>query len=128
MEWLAEILEGLPEEKAGEIAARVEKELVGAGLRAAEGEMKIKDPELVAMLLDKEGASFEGLRERLEAIKKEKPYLFGGDVLAGRAPLAAAADAPAVTKEQFNGMGYRERMRLFEEQPDLYRSMIGEGM
>lgn len=31
---------------------------------------------------------------------------------------------PTVTKEQFNKMGYSERAKLFDEQPDLYHELI----
>lgn len=30
---------------------------------------------------------------------------------------------PTVTKEQFDGMNYHERVKLFEEQPELYREL-----
>ena len=168
MEWLMKILEGLPEEKAGEIVEKVKGELpksfvpkdrynelaeskrtlekkqaeeadgrlfgvaVSSALRAAASELKIKDVDLVKMLIDRDGMSVSpdgevtGLYEQLESIKKDRPYLFGGDTLAGRTPLANAADAPPVTKEQFGAMGYRERMRLFDEQPEVYRSMMGD--
>ena len=35
----------------------------------------------------------------------------------------AGASGPAVTKEQFDAMGYSERVKLFNEQPDLYREL-----
>ena len=33
------------------------------------------------------------------------------------------ASGPTVTKEQFDNMGYSERVKLFDEQPDLYREL-----
>lgn len=35
----------------------------------------------------------------------------------------AGAVVPAVTKEQFDGMTYAERLKIFTEQPDLYKEL-----
>lgn len=37
-------------------------------------------------------------------------------------PGVGATDKPAVTREQFDKMGYSERMKLFAEQPELYNT------
>ena len=38
-------------------------------------------------------------------------------------PGVGATGASAVTKEQFDKMGYSERVKLYNEQPDLYKSL-----
>jgi hypothetical protein len=37
-------------------------------------------------------------------------------------PGVGATDKPSVTREQFDKMGYSERMKLFSEQPELYKT------
>lgn len=39
-------------------------------------------------------------------------------------PGAGNTDAPAVTREQFNQMGYQERLKLHEEQPEIYKDLM----
>ena len=36
----------------------------------------------------------------------------------------AGAVPPTVTKDQFNGMSYAERLKIYEEQPDLYKELV----
>ena len=39
-------------------------------------------------------------------------------------PGAGNVEAPAVTLEQFDTMGYSERVKLYEEQPELYNTLM----
>ncbi|OQB11417.1 MAG: hypothetical protein BWY15_02465 [Firmicutes bacterium ADurb.Bin193] len=41
-------------------------------------------------------------------------------------PPAGGGGETEITKEQFDKMGYTERLKLFNEQPEVYQKMIGE--
>lgn len=41
-------------------------------------------------------------------------------------PPAGGSGETEITKEQFDKMGYTERLKLFNEQPEVYQKMIGE--
>lgn len=107
----------------------MKEKLCNAAIKYALEGCKVRDEKIVKMLIDKqtlevgEDGGICGLDEQIKAIKKEKPYLFACDTLEGRAPFAGGADAPKVTREQFSQMGYRERIRLYEEQPELYKNL-----
>lgn len=45
--------------------------------------------------------------------------------LKGRTPSASNTSGAAITKEQFNKMGYKERAKLIEENPELYQELRG---
>ena len=50
--------------------------------------------------------------------------LLADQIRATPRPGAGAVDKPSVTKEQFDKMNYSERLKLYEEQPDLYKELI----
>ena len=81
---------------------------------------------LDAVSLD--GENLIGLDEQLNGLKESDAYLFGEEQpkgLAGRDPVPGddSSKPKSVTKEQFNQMGYGERVKLYQEQPDLYRKL-----
>ena len=45
--------------------------------------------------------------------------------LAGGSEPPPGKNPPAITKEQFDAMGYSERLRVFTEQPELYKQFTG---
>lgn len=45
--------------------------------------------------------------------------------LAGGSEPPPGKNPPAITKEQFDTMGYSERLRVFTEQPELYKQFMG---
>ena len=81
---------------------------------------------LDAVSLD--GDNLIGLDEQLNGLKESDAYLFGEEApkgLAGRDPVPGddTGKKKELTKEQFNAMGYGERAKLYQEQPDLYRKL-----
>ncbi|MBQ7756951.1 MAG: phage scaffolding protein [Oscillospiraceae bacterium] len=88
---------------------------------------EILDSAVVNMLIDKEQISFNeegklmGLNEQIDALKKDKPYLFKATKAEGRSPFAGDGAPMGVTKEQFQKMGYRERLELYNSNPELYK-------
>ncbi|OQB14572.1 MAG: Phage minor structural protein GP20 [Firmicutes bacterium ADurb.Bin193] len=124
---LVQSKKGLEESLKEQMSQRLLDVALSSALASKKGE--IRDVDMVKSLVDKsaltvgEDGLVSGLEDQLRSIRKVKPYLFGQDPLSGRTPYAAEGDAPSVTQEQFRRMGYKERITLFREQPDLYRSL-----
>lgn len=94
-------------------------------------EAKAKNPKAVKALLNNEAiklvdGKFVGLDEQLTALKTSDSYLFGEDGLkGGTPPNPAGGGKPAVTKEQFAQMNYKERVDLYDKNPELYKQLSG---
>lgn len=84
----------------------------------------LKDDQIVLS----EDGTITGLKEQLEALKENKPYLFkqvepqgtGGSLGAGNKPKGSLV----ITKEDFKKMGYLERLKLKQENEELYNQLI----
>lgn len=91
----------------------------------------LKDIDKAELLED---GTVKGLKEQIEALKKadDSKFLFDIDVATPQTPKGATpasspkASATGITKEQFNKMGYRERLDLFNNDPTTYNSLMGE--
>lgn len=98
--------QALAEQKAG---------LVGIGF---EGELAEK---AANAFFDNDFASFAGhLKEFITARDKAKA---AEDIRNTPRPGVGATGAPSVTQEQFDKMTYAERLKVFNEQPELYKSL-----
>lgn len=103
---------------------------VDFALKALSGDGIPRDLTLVKGLIDLQGieigadGNVSGVMEQIDAMKKEKPFLFGGQGLAGRSPVAVGGDSLSVTREQFEKMSYREKMEVYEQSPELYKQLI----
>ena len=97
--------------------AEHEKQLISVGFSSdlankIAGSLKSYKPEELTVL-------FDGIREFIETHDKElkakslmsNPVLPGGEA------------KKTMSKEQFNAMGYKERVKLFNEDPELYKEM-----
>ena len=64
----------------------------------------------------------DGLAEQLKELKKNCEYLFEAD---GKKPKFTAANKASkeVTKKSFENMGYKKRLKLFLENPALYKEL-----
>lgn len=102
-------------------------------LELALKDAKAKNPRAVKALLDAEKVSLDGdnligLEDQLSALKESDAYLFGEDEpkgLKGREPHPSDPNKQqqGITKEQFNQMGYTDRVKLYSENPDLYKQL-----
>jgi myosin heavy subunit len=73
-----------------------------------------------------EDGTVKGLEEALKGLKESKPYLFEEVGLKGRKPNDDPTPPPTgVTKEQFGTMSYSDRVKLYNENPDLYKQLSG---
>ncbi len=93
---------------------------------------KAKNTKAVKALLDMDGLKFNegeiiGLDKQLEQLKADNDYLFESDKPAPRIVKGTGGGDPLpgaeVTKEAFNKMGYRDRVALKKENPDLYAEL-----
>ena len=78
-----------------------------------------------------EDGSVKGLAEQMEKLKKaeDSKFLFDSErrILKGTKP-AEASDPmeQGLTKEQFQRMGYKERLELFNNDPELYNELVSK--
>lgn len=93
---------------------------------------KAKNTKAVKALLNMDGLKFNegeiiGLDKQLEQLKLENDYLFESDKPAPKIVKGTGGGDPLpggeVTKEAFNKMGYRDRVALKKENPDLYAEL-----
>lgn len=89
---------------------------------------KAKDISILSKMLDMEKVKYndkfeivEGLEEQINSIKESHDYLFDSDK-----PLPTFTgdikqpDKTQITKEVFNKMGYQDRLKLYNENKELY--------
>ena len=113
-----------------DIKAAVKNAVVSYALSSLSQKAEIKDAELIRSLIDNEAVTVDenglvcGLMQQLDAIKNGKPYLFENETLSGKAPKAGESAPVGITREQFAKMGYRERVELFESNPEVYNYLV----
>ena len=103
---------------------------INSAMKNLSSELKIKDLDVVKMLIDvdsvtlsDDGITAIGLDEQIKQIQKQRPYLFGDDTLSGRTPITGGGTPSCVSKEQFAKMGYRDRLELYNNNPELYENL-----
>lgn len=131
-EFLKEL--GIPEAAAEKILAQSQTELAGIQLdyavRGAVEAQKPKNLDVALSLLDREGLAFQdgavdGLEERVEALRAEHAYLFSQDGGVPRIVASASGGKTGISAEQFARMGYQDRVRLYRQNPELYKALTG---
>lgn len=90
----------------------------------------LKDLDKAELLED---GTVKGLKEQIEALTKADDSKFLFDIEAtpqtpkGATPVSSPkTSATGITREQFNKMGYRDRLELFNNDPTTYNSLMGE--
>ena len=92
---------------------------------------KAKHSDLLASKFDRdklvinEDGTVTGLDEQLKSFKDTYKDLFEV-TLGGSTPPNPDGKPTTITKEQFNKMGYLERVKLNQDNPELYNSLKGE--
>lgn len=96
---------------------------------------KVKNAKAVRALLDLEDAkvkdgTIKGLDDQLTKLKESDPYLFESE----SKPTGVTPGEPhggqgstGITQEQFNKMGYLERAKLKEDDPNTYSELTNGG-
>lgn len=84
----------------------------------------VKNIDAAMRLFDMEGMEDESLSERIDSFVLENDFLFEQNnpkpVFSGN---VSSEKETGVTKDEFNKMGYIERLKLFNENPEAYRQL-----
>jgi myosin heavy subunit len=119
---------------AKEYQDKLEKQAFDFSLEKALADAKAKNPKAVKALLNTEAIKLDGdkllgLEEQLKSLQESDSYLFGGGEpagLKGRKPNDSnEPPKTGVSKEQFHKMNYKERVALYNDNPDLYKQLSG---
>lgn len=119
----------LIEKQTNDTNSAVKNAVIGYALSALTEKEDIKDAEILKMLINRDGITvnedgiINGLKEQIDSIKEERPYLFNPAKVSGKSPIGGDGMPMGVTKEQFEKMGYRERLELFNDNPELYNHL-----
>jgi|SRR5690625_141097 len=97
---------------------------------------KVHDEELAASLIDKEklvidGDKIVGLDEQVEGLKESKSFLFkeeepNNDPKPNFTLGNHQKGSGTITSDDFKKMSYKERLKLKQENPDQYNSLVGK--
>ena len=124
------------ETKVTDLQKQLEASKLESAIKVALLEAKATDVDYLMFKLGKDGLSVgedgkvKGLDSKLEELKKQFPNQFDG----GHPPKVKENRLPdddktpqAITKEQFDKMGYQDRLKLMNDNPDEYRKLAGKG-
>lgn len=116
------------EKQNGEWESKYKQTQIDTAIKLAAKDAK--DPADVLAFIDKgklqlnEDGTITGLDDALKTLRESKAYLFAEEQrLGGRTPHPGGQKPPAITKEQFNSMSYNDRVQLYNENPDLYKTL-----
>lgn len=130
-----EAMQGKISEYEGKVAA-LEKELqqtkVDSVLKVALLEAKVLDVDYLTFKIKEKGevkldenGKVKGIDETIASLKTQFPSQFSTEtkkkIDEHKLPEGDPDNKHGVTKEQFDKMGYQERLRLFNENPDAYK-------
>lgn len=128
----AQIKQLQDENKQTKISAAVEKALTGAkakNLTAVKALLKDLDKAELA-----DDGTIKGLEDQIKGLKSadDTKFLFEEEAkqkkptIKGASPADPGDDKPkGITKEQFNRMGYKDRLKLFNEDRETYDLLSG---
>lgn len=124
------------ETKVTDLQKQLEASKLESAIKVALLEAKATDVDYLMFKLGKDGLSVgedgkvKGLDSKLEELKKQFPNQFDGGhppkVKENRLP-DDDKTPPATTQEQFDKMGYQDRLKLMNDNPDEYRKLAGKG-
>ena len=104
--------------------------LLGAGAKATDIDYLIfklsSDGDWKAEL--DESGNVKGIEDKIKGMKTQFPSQFEANTQKKieERRLPDDGDEPTITQEQFNKMGYQSRLKLKQEQPEVYAQMTGK--
>ena len=114
-----------------EYESKVRNLTLDSAINSALTKAKAKHSDLLASKFDRdklvinEDGTVTGLDEQLKGFKETYKDMFEV-TLGGGTPANPEFKPITITKEQFNKMGYLERVKLNQDNPELYNSLKGE--
>ncbi|MDQ0150573.1 phage scaffolding protein [Eubacterium multiforme] len=114
-----------------EYETKVRNLTLDSAINSALTKAKAKHSDLLASKINRdklvinEDGTVTGLDEQLKGFKDTYKDMFEVS-LGGKTPPNPDGKPTTITKEQFNKMGYLERVKLNQDNPELYNSLKGE--
>lgn len=119
------------ESKVATLTAELEQTKIDAALKVALLEAKVLDVDYLTFKIKEKGevkldenGKIKGIDDTIAALKTQFPSQFSTEtkkkIDEHRLPEGDPDNKHGVTKEQFEKMGYQERLRLYNENPDAY--------
>ena len=129
--------------KVAELQAQLQETKIKSALKVALLSEKAVDVDYLTFKLNEklkekgesleldENENIKGWDDKLSGLKTQFPSMFesagaDGYQVLGDNRLPGGDDSNALTKEQFEKMGYQSRLKLKQEQPDVYAQMTGK--
>ena len=112
------------------LQAELQEQKLNGAIKVALLEAKAEDVDYLTYKLKEKGElaldendKIKGWDDKLAALKTQFPKQFesGANKTIEPNPLPKGEEGGAVTKEQFAKMGYQERLKLFNENPETYK-------
>lgn len=104
-------------------------------LEKALSKYKAKDTSILTKMLDMEKVKYddnfeivEGLEEQINTLKESHDYLFDNDKPLPKftGNIKQPVNNNTITKEVFKKMGYQDRVKLYNENKELYSQLVKE--
>ncbi len=125
------------EDKINELTEQLNKERIDNALQLAIRDAKGLDADYLAFKLRETGdleigedGKIKGIDEKITTLKTQFPNQFesatnGREIDEQRLPKGEGSRT-GITQEEFNKMGYQSRLKLKQDQPDVYAQMTGK--
>ncbi len=119
------------------LQAELEQIKIDSALKVALIEAKVSDVDYITFKVKEKGeiklddnGKIKGINDTISALKIQYPAQFSSDAAEKRIeeqklPAGELKNEHGVTKEQFNKMGYQDRVKLYNENPDIYKEYSG---
>ncbi len=127
-----ETLKAESDKRTADYETKIQKMEIDSIVNTALLGVKAKNTTAVKALLDLTDAKvkdgkIKGLEEQLQEVVKANPYLFGDTVKPNGVGAGTPGDggAKGITKEDFDKMGYSDRVKLMTEDKALYDEFTG---
>lgn len=127
------------ETQVGELQEQLKQTQLESEIKVALLAAKVQDVDYMTYKLKEKGelelgedGRIKGIDDKIAGLKTQFPAQFEGDSGNGGGTIIDVNKLPkstqkdGLTKEQFDKMGYQSRLKLKQEQPDVYAQMTGK--
>jgi len=113
--------------KETQIEAEVNVALLSAGVKPDDIDYVTFKLKAKGELELDENGKVKGMDDKIAALKTQFPGQFESNgkknILENKLPTENKGDGNSVSKENFNKMGYQERLQLYKENPEAYAEL-----